>query len=193
MEVVVEHVVLRGVGHTGVMVEVQGHVVCGLVSSSLDADVSALVEVEFAEQYFLPVDIRIYVRIESASGVLYVLCGIGRDSRPTCHGCLVVKFHPPASVDEIDHLDWLLEGCLYRCCHLGAHVLGSVLGGDEHHSVGSAHTVDGCGRCVFQQGNVLDGLSREAVEVPDRDLNVIQKDEGSGTASESADATDVEF
>ena len=50
LEVVVEYIVGRSLGYTCVMVEVQGHIISGLVTSSLDIDIGPLIEVEVTEK-----------------------------------------------------------------------------------------------------------------------------------------------
>ena len=44
----------------------------------------------------------------------------------------------------------------HRACIVEAHLASlSLLGGDEHHTVGSTATIDGCGRCILQDVDAL--------------------------------------
>ena len=44
-------------------------------------------------------------------------------------------------------------------------VLGSFLGGDNHHAVGGTHTIDSCRRSVFEHAHILDIARVEEIDV----------------------------
>ena len=193
LEVVVEYIVGRSLGYTCVMVEVQGHIISSLVTSSLDIDIGPLIEVEVTEKKLFPVYIRIYIRIQSAPCILYILLRIDRSLAPPGHIRLIVKFHPGRSVHEVHHIHRLGKHCLHSRVDLGTHILRTVLGGYDHDTVRTADTIDSSRRSILEHCETLDGLRRNTVQVIGGDLHIIKKDKRSGYTAEGVDTSYVEF
>ena len=173
-DVVVEVVVARRVHDTRIVVEVEAHVVGRPVAAARDVDVGALVHVEVAEQHVLPVHVGVYVRCGVVAGHLYVLRRVFGILGSAGEHALVVELHPGGSVDEFRETHRLYERVLDRHADLGAGVFLALLRGDDHHAVGAAHAVDGRRGGVLEDGEALDRLGGDSVQVARRDLDVVQ-------------------
>ena len=89
---------------------------------------------------------------------------------------LVVEIGILVRVGLLHHLG----GGQRRERHIGRNLglaLAASLGGDKHHTVGTAHTEHGSGRSVFQHG---DALYLIGVDVPHLALHTIYLNEGGG-------------
>ena len=53
-----------------------------------------------------------------------------------------------------------------------------------YNTVGTACAVDGGGGCVLQDGEALDVLGRNVVEVACRDFNIVEEDKRGGASAE---------
>ena len=64
---------------------------------------------------------------------------------------------------------------------------------NQHHTIGTARTIDSRGRSIFQDRETFDGLGRDIVQISCRNFHPVQQDKRCGASAESINATDIEL
>ena len=160
-------VVVLHVHHTILTQVVDTHRIGGLLATAGDAQ-AVVGDQRRAQQLTVPVGIRavspiveIAAGIAAAiavDGVLHVgLIGIvvGLEQ----HGGIFAR------AGHLQHVGGLLDTHISIIGDLGRLILAAVLGGDNHHTVGGAHTVDGGCRSIFEHRHVGNVVGIEEVDV----------------------------
>ncbi len=165
------------------VVETSGDVIFHGAGSTGDVDVRPGVVAEVLEYAVDPIDIRVKVRILSAQGLAYPL-----RIEIFSPGSHIVHFHVLCRARHLRHLDWAGHTVLEFDADLWFALLSAACR-DEHHAVGSSHSVNGRRGGVLEDGEFLDVLDIHKVKLT---LDSVDQDERVGVGSEGADASDPE-
>ena len=163
--------------HTRLVIHGQVHEVGDLAGSAADVEVDLLVEGVVAEDLVVPVHVRVDVRVEPLPcafdpllGEEHVACTL------VCHG-LVEEFHVPGSVNEFRQPGRGRDVGLDPESDDRPVKVAPALGRDDHHTVGPSCAVHCRGRRVLEDGEALDNLRVDGVEVSCRDLHSVKDDQ----------------
>ena len=192
----VELLVVRGIVHQQALVllqdaallEVRGH-------NRVAQEVATTAHVEVATggvgivlgDFVHPVHVRIEVGVVARTGAVYLLLGEGQ-CRAVLGSQLVEQRHIVGRIQKLGQLCGLVDGVLHmeaylRCAYLTA------LGGDDNHTVGTAHTIHGRGGSVFQHRERLNLSHVDVIEVA---LHTVNQNQRLVASREGRDTTNPE-
>ena len=80
-------------------------------------------------------------------------------------------------------MDGMVVGSFGCYIDNGFRILFSALGGYKHNTVCSARTVDGCCRCILEDGEAFDGFGWQTVQVVRRYFDAVEQDKGLGSSA----------
>ena len=157
----------RGVGRNpfeDLLVEAGLHVVAVRRSGADDTRFVGVAAAEVVGRILVAVGDRELVVLVDARRIGFVepVGDIGERLGKSRYGAVLLhQFAVLPGVEHVEALGHLRDADEGRERDLGSHLPAALLGGDEHHAVGGARTVDGGRRGVFQHLHRLDLVGRE--------------------------------
>ena len=177
--VVGEEVLASPLQHPRLMVDVGVEEVGDLARPPTYVEVRTLVVGDVVEELLVPVYIRIEVAVLARERLADAVFAVEQRARALVRHSLVVETHIGLGVGELGQLDGHVDVVLDTHTDDGAVEVGTTLGLDDEHPVSPTRTVHGRGGSILEDGEALDDLGVEGVEVSAADLYPVEDDERS--------------